>query len=158
MTCTCHALANAIADKLFEEHDIDVDQRILANILVNNNGHVGPVWPDIYHNYDKPILVMNETSKKWISINITVKRVERFINGEKHLLSYLSERGKHCVFVKEQIEDSYKCVNSWGGDNSSPAVPVGKLGNILWVVRVEFKIVPDSEFMTLNCISKNFLL
>ena len=159
MTCTCHALANAIADKLNEEHNIDVNQEILANILVNSNKHVGPVWPDIYDNYGEPILVKNEKSKEWISINIkTVKRVEKFINGEKHLLAYSSERGKHCVFLKEQIKDSYICVNSWGEYDSHPVVPVKKYGNILWMVRVEFEPASDSEFMTLNCISNYFLL
>ena len=157
LTCTCHAIANAIADKLNEEHNIDVNQKILANILVNNNKHVGPVWPDIYDNYGQPILVMNENSKKWISINIkTVKRVEKFISGEKHLLAYLSERGNHCVFLKEQIGDLYKCVNSWGEYDSYPVVPVENPGNRLWMVRVEFEPASDSEFMTLNCISNCF--
>ena len=58
MTCTCHALANAIADQL-NEHKIDVNQKSLADILVNNNKHVGAVWPDIYDNYGQPILVMD---------------------------------------------------------------------------------------------------
>ena len=159
MTCTCHALANAIADKLNEEHNIDVNQESLADILVNNNQHVGAVWSDIYDNYGQPILLMDRNSKEkeWISIKIkTVKRVEKFINGEKHLLSYLSKDGHHCVFLKEQIGDSYKCVNSWGEYDSYPLVPVENPGNRLWMVRVEFEPASDSEFMILNCISNCF--
>ena len=157
LTCTCHALANAIADKLNEEHDIDVNQKSLADILVNNNKHVGAVWPDIYNNYGQRILVMDENSGKWISIIIkTVKRVEKFINGEKHLLAYLSKDGHHCVFLKEQIGDLYKCVNSWGEYDPYPLVPVENPGNRLWMVRVEFEPASNSEFMILNCISNCF--
>ena len=117
------------------------------------------MWPDIYNNYGQPILVMDENSGEWISINIkTVKRVEKFINGEKHLLSYLSKDGLHCVFLKEQIEDSYKCVNSWGEHDSYPVVPVEHPGNMLWIVLVENKSAPNSEFMTLSCVSNCCLL
>ena len=148
LTCTCHALANAIADQL-NEQNIDVNQKSLADILVNNNKHVEAVWPDIYDNYGEPILVMNENSGKWCSIKIkSVKRVEKFINGKKHLLSYSSERGNHCVFIKEQIEDSYKCVNSWGEYNDPyPVIPVED-ANILWTVQVECQPASPSEFMT----------
>ena len=146
-TCTCHALANAIADQL-NEHKIDVSQKSLAYILVNENKHVGPVWPDIYDNYGQPILVMDENEGKWLSINIkTVKRVEKFIKGRKHLLSYFSKNGNHCVFIKEQIGDSYKCVNSWGKDTPYPVIPVKDSRNILWVVQVEFQSASCSEFM-----------
>ena len=159
LTSTCHALANAIVDKLNEEHNIDVDQKILANILVNNNQHVGAVWPDIYDNYGQRILLMDRNSKeeKWISIKKkTVKRVEKFINGQKHLLSYLSKDGHHCVFLKEQKGNSYECVNSWGEKDSYPLVPVENPENRLWMVQVEFEPASNSEFMTLNCISNCF--
>ena len=151
MTCTCHALANAIADQLNEEHNIDVNQKSIADILVNNNKHVGAVWPDIYNNYSHPILVMDENSEKWISINIkTVKRVEKFINGEKHLLAYSSKHGNHCVFLKEQKKGLYECVNSWGEDDPYPEVAVEYPRNMLWMVRVEWEFASQSEFMTLN--------
>ena len=164
LTCTCQALANAIADKLNEEHNIDVNQESLADILVNNNQHLGAVWPHEYDNYRQRILLMDRNSKeeekKWISIKIkTVKEVNKFINGEKHLLSYISKNGHHCVFLKEQIGDSYKCVNSWGEKEPYPLVPVENPGNKLWIVRIEFEPAPpNSEFMILNCISNCFLL
>ena len=126
---------------------------------MNNNKHVGAVWPDEYNNYGQRILVMDENSGKWISIIIkTVKRVEKFINGEKHLLAYLSKDGHHCVFLKEQIRDFYKCVNSWGEYDPYPLVPVENPGNRLWMVRVEFEPASNSEFMILNCISNCFFL
>ena len=151
MTCTCHALANAIADQLNEKHNIDVDQKSIAHVLVTNNNHVGAEWPDKYNNYSQPILAMDENSKEWISINIkTVKRVEKFINGEKHLLAYSSKHGRHCVFLKEQIKDLYKCVNSWGEYDSYPVAAVEHPNNMLWMVRVGFEFASQSEFMTLN--------
>ena len=159
LTCTCHALANAIADELNEKHNINVNPKSLADILVNNNEHVGAVWPHIYNNYGQSILVMDENSEEWISIKIkTVEKVEKFINGEKHLLSYLSKDGHHCVFVKEQKEGSYRCVNNWGKRDPYPVVPVEDPRNMLWIVRVEFKPAPNSEFMTLICISNCTLL
>ena len=148
MTCTCHALANAIVDQL-NEHNIDVSQKSLACILVNNNKHIGVVWPDIYDNYGQPVFVKDQNSGEWYSINIkTVKRVKKFINGEKHLLAYFSEHGNHCVFIKEQVEDWYNCVNSWGESDPYPVIPVEDPRNILWTVQVEFKIASSSEFMT----------
>ena len=149
MTCTCHALANAIVDQL-NEHNIDVSQKSLACILVNNNKHIGAVWPDIYDNYGQPVFLKDKKSGVWYSINIkTVKRVKKFINGEKHLLAYSSKRGNHCVFIKEQIEGWYKCVNSWGKDDPDPVIPIEDPTNILWMVQVESQSAsPPSEFMT----------
>ena len=151
MTCTCHALANAISDQLNDEYKIDIDPTRLANILVNNNQHVGAVWPDEYDSYIQPILTMDEKSKKWISIKIkTVKRVKHFIKTEKHVLSYYTEMSggrwtnKHCVFVRKQLGDSYHCVNSWGDYKLYPTVPVGRPGNILWIVRTECEFAPKS--------------
>ena len=159
LTCTCHALANAIADELNEKH-INVNPKSIVDILVTNNKHVGAVWPHKYNNYGKPIIVMDNSSEEWISIKIkTVEKVEKFINGEKHLLAYLSKGQLHCVFIKEQKEGSYKCVNSWGEERDPhPSVPVDNPKNMLWVVRVEFKPAPKSEFMTLICISNCTLL
>lgn len=149
MTCTCHAIANAISDQLNDEYKIDIDPTRLANILVNNNQHVGAVWPDDYDKYNRPILTMDEKSNKWISIKIkTVKRVGNFIKTEKHVLSYNTEeiRGtwanKHCVFVREQLGDSYHCVNSWGDSDVYPHIPVARPGNILWIVRAEWEYAP----------------
>lgn len=148
LTCTCHALANAITDQL-NERNIDVSQESLADILVNNNKHIGAVWPDIYDNYGQSVLVKDKNSDVWYSINIkTVKRVKKFISGEKHLLAYFSEHGNHCVYIKEQVEDSYNCVNSWGKFDPYPVIPVEDPRNILWTVQVEFKIASSSEFMT----------
>ena len=150
MTCTCHALANAIADQLNDEYQIDIDQTRLANVLVNNNQHVGAVWPDEYNNYSHPILAMDEKTKIWYSIKIkTVKRVEKFINAERHVLSYYTTKvgnswtDRHCVFVRQQLGDLYDCVNSWEDYNLCPAIPVRKPGNILWVVQVECKFAPN---------------
>lgn len=148
MTCTCHALANAIADQL-NEHNIDVSQESLAHILVNNNKHVEAVWPDIYDNYGQPVFLKDKNSGVWYSINIkTVKKVKKFISGEKHVLSYFTKCGNHCVFIKEQVEDSYNCVNSWGKDDPYPVIRVEDPRNILWTVQVEFQSASSSEFMT----------
>ena len=64
MTCTCHAIVNAISDQLNDKYKIDIDPTRLANILVNNNQHVGAVWPDKYDNYIQPIITMDEKSKR----------------------------------------------------------------------------------------------
>ena len=149
MTCTCHALANAISAQLNDEYKIDIDPTRLANILVNNNQHVGAVWPDEYDNYIQPIITMDEKSKKWISIKIkTVKRVEEFIKTEKHVLSYNTEviggkwTNKHCVFVREQLGGLYHCVNSWGDHDLYPHIPVARPGNILWIVQAKWEYAP----------------
>ena len=116
---------------------------------MNNNKHIGAVWPDIYDNYGQPVLVKDKKSGEWYSINIkTVKRVKRFISGQKHLLAYPSQCGYHCVFIKEQVKDLYNCVNSWGDIDPYPVIPVKHPRNILWTVQVEFQSLSPSEFMT----------
>ena len=146
MTCTCHALANAIADQLDHESHIDIDPMSLAKTLVSYNEHVGPVWPDDYDNYDRSLTTMDRKTEEWITIKIkTVKRVKKFINAERHILSYHTTlvnnewKNKHCVFVKSYSGDSYDCVNSWGLiDDPYPIVPVERPGNILWMVQAEW--------------------
>ena len=157
MTCTCHAIANAIADQLNDESQIDIDPTRLANILVSNNEHVGAVWPDEYDNYIKTIITMDKKSGRWISIKIkTVKRVEKFINAERHVLSYFTAAvgdrltNNHCVFVRQQIGDLYNCVNSWGDRNLYPAVPVNRPGNKLWMVRAEWTFARQCWFIFFN--------
>lgn len=142
---TCFALANAIADQLDNEHCIRVNPKSIADIIVNNNQHVGALWPDIYNDYRQPILVMDEKSGTWISIIIRfVRRMKKFKQGATHLLGYVSNRGYHCVFVKEKIGEYYSCVNSWGYDDPSPQVPVENPGNILWIVKVDLGKAPIS--------------
>ena len=149
MTCTCHALANAVADQLCHENDIDIDPVCVAGILVDRNEHVGAVWPDKYDNYDNSLTIIDRKTEEWININIkTVKRVKKFINGERHVLSYGTKlvnnewTDNHCVFVRHYSGDSYDCVNSWGQDDPYPLVPVERPGNILWVVRAEWNAAP----------------
>ena len=110
------------------------------------NQHVGAVWPDEYDNYVNPLITMDKKTARWISIKIkTVKRVEKFINTERHVLSYYTTvvggtwANNHCVFVRQQSGDFYDCVNSWGDYEIYPTVPVNRPGNILWTVRVEWK-------------------
>lgn len=158
-TCTCHALANAIADQLNEESQIDIDPTRLADILVSHNEHVGAVWPDEYDNYFKSLITMDRKTARWISIKIkTVKRVQRFVNTERHVLSYYTAAvggrwtNNHCVFVRQQSGDLYDCVNSWGDYDIYPAVPVNRPGNILWMVRAEWKFAGKCQFIFFNCI------
>ena len=113
------------------------------------NRHIGPVWPDECDDYKETILTMDENSREWFSIKIkTVKRVENFINNERHVLSYcttqVGERwiNNHCVFVKEQLGEFYNCVDSWGDYDSNPTVPVKRPGNILWMVQAECEPAP----------------
>ena len=87
MTCTCHALANAIADQLNDEYQIDIDQTRLANVLVNNNQHVGACGPINITTIATLFLPWMKKLRQWYSIKIkTVKRVEKFINAERHVL------------------------------------------------------------------------
>ena len=118
-TCTCHAVANAVADQLVDAN-IDIDQRFLAYWLVANNQTIG----------------------NWISLKLTVREVESFSNADKHVLAYYTPQGYHCVYVKQQSENYYECVNSWKDDDPFPKVDLGRRGNRLWRVRVELKPPP----------------
>ena len=142
---TCFALANAIADQLDNEHCILVNPKSIADIIVNNNQHVGAIWPDLYDDYHQPILVMDENTGTWIYIIIrSVRRVKEFQERATHLLLYISKGGYHCVFVKEKIGEYYSCVNSWGNLDPYPRVPVEDPRNILWIVKVDLGKVPIS--------------
>ena len=88
---------------------------------MSNNEHVGPVWPDKNDDYNKPLTIMDKKTEEWIAIKIkTVKMVEKFINTERHILSYYTAvvnnewKNNDCVFVRNYSEVSYDCVNSWG--------------------------------------------
>ena len=125
-TCTCHAVANAVADQLANAN-IDIDQNFLAQWLVANNQTIGPVWPHFFDNYPYPIPVKNRTNGKWISLKLTVSEVEAFNNADKHVLAYYTHIGKepqcyHCVYVVRQSENCYECVNSWKDDDPFPKV------------------------------------
>ena len=142
---TCFALANAIADQLYNEHRRRVNPKSIADIIVNNNQHVGALWPDIYNGYRQPILVVDEESGTWISIIIRfVRRVKKFEQGATHLLGYISEIGYHCVFVRKMIGEYYSCVNSCGHYDPFPQVPVEDPRNILWIVKVDIGKAPLS--------------
>ena len=139
-TCSCHAIANAVADQLADQ-GVDIDQKCLVHLLVQINGSIGPVWPDFYDNVCVDMQLQNET--KWIHIELTVKAVESFGEKHKHVLAYHTgnrppPHDYHCVFVKEQIGNYYECVNSWGKDDPSPKVHVNQSENRLWMVMVKF--------------------
>lgn len=140
-TCTCYAVANAVADQLVDAN-IDIDQRFLAHWLVANNQTIGPVWPHLFDDYPYPILLQNQTNGNWISLKLTVREVESFSNADKHVLAYYTPQGYHCVYVKRQSENYYECVNSWKDDDPFPKVDLGRRGNRLWRVRVELKPPP----------------
>ena len=145
-TCTLHALANTIADQLKSKSKIDIDPTRIVNILVNENKHIGAVWPDKFDYCSKPIITMDKETKNWISIKIkTVKRVNFFISSESHILSHYSDLGNHCVFVKEKQGDCYHCLNSYGKNyNPYPVVDANQPYNILWTVQVECEVAPNS--------------
>ena len=146
-TCTCHAIANAIADQ-FEEKDIEIDPSCLATLLVNNNKSIGAVWPDFYDNYDLPITIMNQRTGEWISVKIkSVTEVKKFSCTDKHVLAYYANKIKqadgtwiwvdyHCAFIQRQSGDLYDCVNSWKND-PHPKVELNRSGNRLWKVIAE---------------------
>lgn len=140
-TCTYHAIANAVADQLHERR-YEIDQDILAQMLVASNQIIGPVWPHFFDNYSIPWKLINESNPEWISIKMFVKEVEIFSNMEKHVLAYhtsceRTSQDYHCVFVKKQQGNYYYCVNSWGDNNPYPEIEVNKSGNRLWRVKAE---------------------
>lgn len=147
-TCTCHAIANAVADQLAEK-GINIDQSSFAQILVSNNGTIGAVWPHFFDNYHNDITIMNQVDKKWISVKIkSIIEVEKFSNTDKYILAYNTKEEKqadgtskwcsyHCVFVQKQSDNHYFCVNSWGDRDKYPEVELNRPGNRLWRVRAE---------------------
>ena len=152
-TCTQHAIANAVADQLADKH-IDIDQNILAGILVSNTGSIGAVWPHFFDNYYMPVLIMNKADEKWIFVKIDIVReVEEFSNTSKYVLAYYTKQilpngtwkwGEyHCAFIKQQLENHYVCVNSWGDNDENPEVELNRPGNRLWMVRAEFEPAPE---------------
>ena len=164
-TCTHHAIANAVADQLADKH-IDIDQKIFAGILISNTGSIGPIWPHFFDNYHIPVLSMNETDKKWISVKINIVReVKEFSNTGKHVLAYHTKEilpdgtwkwGEyHCVFVKQQSENHYVCVNSWGDRDKYPEVELNRPGNRLWIVSAEFQFAQGGwSFIIFHTLSR----
>lgn len=138
-TCTCYAIANAVADQLAEKQ-IDIDQSVFAGILVDKKGNIGAVWPDFYDNYHSSILIKDDKSGRHYSIKIrTVRPVEKFIDNQRHILAYYTNTNKyHCVFIEEKKGDYYSCLNSWGNHDPNPKIPLKKTGNKLWRVSVDF--------------------
>ena len=138
-TCSCHAIANAVADQLADKK-IDIDQKCLVHLLVQINGSIGPVWPDFYDNVSVDMQLQNKTD--WIHMELTVKAVVSFSKKDRHVLAYHTgnktpPHDYHCVFVKEKKEDYYECVNSWGRDDPFPKVHVNQFENRLWMVMVK---------------------
>ena len=138
---TCYAIANAAADQLAEEN-IDIDPNAFASILVDHNRGIGPVWPHFYDNYHIPILIKTQDNGKHYYIKVaTVSEVKKISNTDKYVLAYYTETNSyHCVFVKEQLDNYYSCVNSWGTIEEFPQVALYKPGNRLWRVRVKFEL------------------
>ena len=151
--CTCHAIANAVADTL-QDKNININQSSLADTLVALNGSIDAVWPDFYDKYPKDIPMKNENNQEWISIKIvSVRKEEKFINTGKYVLTYNTSMKKqpdgtlkwcdyHCVFVRERSENHYVCVNSWKENDKYPKVEFDRPGNQLWSVSVEVGPAP----------------
>ena len=148
-TCTHHAIANAVADQLADKH-VDIDQNAFATTLVSYVGSIGPVWPHFFDNFHIPVIIMNKADEQWISVKIDIVReVREFCNTGKYVLAYnikeMLQDGTwkwgeyHCVFVKQQSENHYVCVNSWGDTDEYPEVELNRPGNRLWIVSVEFQ-------------------
>ena len=152
-TCTCHAIANAVADQL-ADHKINIDQSSFAQNLVSNNQTIGAVWPHFYDNYHIPIIIKNDNSGEWISVKIkSVEEVKQFNDTDKFVLAYNTKKEEqtdgtwkwysyHCVFVKKQLENHYVCVNSWNDFEPYPEVEFNRPGNRLWCVKAKFKTPP----------------
>ena len=138
-TCTCYAIANAVADQLAEKQ-IDIDQSVFAGILVDKKGNIGAVWPDFYDNYHSSILIKDDKSGRHYSIKITtVRPVEKFTDNHRHILAYYTNTNKyHCVFVEGKKGNYYSCLNSWGNYDPKPQIALNKDGNKLWIVSVDF--------------------
>ena len=155
-TCTCHALAKAIAE-LLDPMGIDVNITTVTSILINHIEHIGAIWPDKFHNHSKSIITMDQRSKKWIDIRIkSVEITKEFNSKEKHVLAYhprdkngkLSMEKYHCVFVARFLtwEEKYKCVNSWGKEaecDPNPEIESSRFGNKLWKVTVECQLAKE---------------
>ena len=164
-TCTCYALTNAIAKQLARQDGIDIVQELIVGALVSYNGHVGPIFPHSFHNFQKLILTMDQDSEKWIEIRInTVKEkcnFEEYDSRESHVLAYYSGKDKdqygrlvwtdyHCVFVERRLtlrDNAFECVNSYGNYKKCPVVELSRPGNRLWVVRASWKPASEGLFI-----------
>ena len=164
-TCTCHALTNAIAKQLARQEGIDVVQELIVGALVSYNGHIGPIFPHSFDNFQKPILTMDQDSEEWIEIRInTVEEkynLEEYDPQESHVLSYFSRKGKdqhgnlkwkdyHCVFVERRLKlrgNAFECVNSYGNYEKRPVVELNRPGNRLWVVRASWDHASEGLFI-----------
>ena len=142
-----------MADQLADDN-INIDQSSFAQTLVSNNQTIGAVWPHFYDNYHIPIIIMNDNDGEWISVRIkSVREVNKFNGTDKFVLAYNTKKEKqadgtwkwfsyHCVFVKEQSENYYSCVNSWKNIDPYPKVELNRPGNRLWRVKVKDKTPP----------------
>lgn len=163
-SCTCHALANAIAHEL-DKIGIDVVQEHIVSVLVTYNQHAGRAFPHNFDSFEEPILTMDQLSEEWIQIRIeTVKEIanlEDYTPDKSHVLAYYTRQeidvfgetqwyDYHCVFVKGKIMlqgNAFKCINSWGDYDRNPVVPVNRFGNRLWVVQVKCEKAPKGLFL-----------
>ena len=155
-TCTCHAIANAVADLLTDVHNFNINQDNLAQLLVNINQSIGAVWPNFFDNHSLIIKGKQKEQRdpEWILLKITVKEVQSFSVTDKHVLAYYTygrgPHGYHCVFVKELVQNYYKCVNSWKDNDPYPEVKVNQCGNRLWRVGVDIGPPPKGLSFSVN--------
>lgn len=138
-----------------DQDGVDINQVNVVDILLSHNKNVAAVAPKEFHNYGKPIITMDQATKKYISIKIsTVEEVDSFSSTGKHVLAYYSRKKRkadgeikwadyHCVFVQKQLKlrnNAYQCINSWGPKNDpNPVIEQNRPGNKLWVVQVEWE-------------------
>ena len=164
-TCTCHALTNAIAVQLAREDGTDVVQELIVGALVSYNGHVGPIFPHSFHNFQKPVFTMDQDTEKWIEIQINTveeKHLEEYDSKESHVLAYFSKQGRneygelmwtdyHCVFVERRLTlkgNAFQCVNSYGNYEEHPVVELNRPGNKLWIVKASWKPASKDLFIS----------
>ena len=148
-TCTCHALANVIVDRL-DADGVDINHSHVVQTLIKllqrkTSVDTEAVWPDEFNNCEHTILTKDEETKEWIAVKInSVESVPEFNPTGKHVLTYKLGHSKltHCVFVRKQLklhENAYDCVNSWGHIDPYPIVKENKSGNELWKVQTEWQ-------------------
>ena len=141
-------------------------QEHLVSVLVSHKGHVGRIWPDAFHNLEDPILTMDQSSGKWIKINlkdikeIDISEVDTSKQDRKHVLAYKTTKTEnargmvqwidyHCVFLKAKSSlnnNAFCCINSWGNKNGKPVIEQSRDGNKVYIVKATWEIAPEGLF------------
>ncbi|XP_066929390.1 uncharacterized protein [Clytia hemisphaerica] len=55
------------------------------------------------------------------------------------------KKNPHCIFVKSVIDRHFHCLNSWGGHEPEPRVPINQAENQLWKIMLKYDRTPEGN-------------